>query len=138
MPDEQRAAILAGLRAGLSQGKVARENGCHPSTVCRIAKAEGIDSTNAAPKRALAAKRDYDQVERLQVLNAFFEKAQSMLGRCHAPQEFQQLTVALAVLIDKRRLEDGEATSRQEINTTSAREQALARITDITQRRRAS
>ena len=87
-------------------------------------------------REALAAQRDYVQVERLALLNEGFEKARALLQKITTPQELQQWSVATGTLIDKRRLEDGEATSRSEVsNGDDARARLASRLDELAQRR---
>jgi hypothetical protein len=41
----------------------------------------------------------------------------------------------MGILIDKRRLEDGDVTARTEVNSGSAREQLTRRLDDLAARR---
>lgn len=112
--EEERDRIIAYLKSGKSQGWIAGKVGRNKSTVSRIAKVQGIDSNVAATKKATDAKRDYSRVERLKLLNEGFDKARELLGHISEVKDLQAWTVATGTLVDKRRLEDGEATSREE------------------------
>jgi hypothetical protein len=46
------------------------------------------------------------------------------------------LVIALGILIDKRRLEDGEATSRTEIHGDVVKERLTSRLDELAARRR--
>jgi enoyl-CoA hydratase/carnithine racemase len=110
--------------------------GISPGSVNRIAKLNGLEYS-AVPKPANEARRDYAQAERLKLVNEFFDKTRALLPEVDEPQKLQHLATTLAILIDKRRLEDGEATSRAEVNSTDARDRIAGRITELTTRRRA-
>ncbi len=112
--DKERARIVAFLRDGQTQGWTAKEVGRDKSTVSRVAKAEGIDSNVAATKKATDARRDYTLAERLLLLNEGFDKARDLLPTIKEPKDLQAWMIALATGIDKRRLEDGQATDRTE------------------------
>lgn len=134
--DDERAQIEAALRDGQTGGQTARRFGRSISTIVGIAQRAGIALDQSATRKAVAAKRDYNQAERLLLLNRFFQKAGTMLPLTESTLSFQQLTTALAILIDKRRLEDGEATSRSEVHDNGdAKEQLAARIVDLAARR---
>lgn len=140
LTDEQRAAIVAALLEGKSQGQIARELGTSQTSVYRVAKAEGIDSVNTRANKAqaaLRAQRDYDLGERLNLLNRMFDAAHTLLASDDlTPSKLQQLTMAVAVLIDKRRLEDGDVTSRTEqVSSAGARERVSDRISQLAQRK---
>ncbi len=120
LSDEERQRIIDLLQEhGGNQNRVARLSNRHQSTVGRIAKAEGIESVNAAPKKANAARRDYAQAERLELLNEGFDKAREILKTVTEPKDLQSWMIAVATAIDKRRLEDGEATNRNENHNTA-------------------
>lgn len=132
---ERRQAIEAGLRAGESIGKVSRRVGCAKATASKIAHAIGVVPNVQATKKASEARRDFALANRLDILNAGFEKAQTILTGIQTPQELQQWTVAVGTLIDKRRLEDGEATSRTE-DTGNVRDRLAGRLDELAARRR--
>lgn len=134
---EERSRIVSLLREhGGNQNKVARLCGRHQSTVRRIAKAEGIESVNAAPKKANAARKDYAIAERLELLNEGFEKARDILSTIAEAKDLQAWTVAMGTLVDKRRLEDGEATSREEKVDPERRKRIKASLDDLAEQRR--
>lgn len=129
------AAILAGLRDGKSQNAVAREVGCGPATVNRVAKANGLEYS--APKKASEARRDYAAAERIALLNKVFAQAEEMLPTIKTPHKLQALVISLGILIDKRRLEDGDATERTEVYGAGARERLASRLDELAARRAA-
>lgn len=119
-----------------NQNKVAGLCGRHQTTVRKIAKTEGIESINAAPKRANEVRRDYSQVERLELLNEGFEKARELLKTIQDPRELQAWMVAVATAIDKRRLEDGQATSREEKVDPERRKRIKESLDELAEQRR--
>jgi transposase-like protein len=136
--DEERARIEATLRDGASINATARRHGRAPATVASIGRAAGIDVAYSAPKKANAARRDYALAERLALLNAGMDKAARLLATVTTPHELQQWMMAVAIGIDKRRLEDGEATSRTDVRDDSAkREELAARLDELAARRAA-
>jgi hypothetical protein len=112
--------------------------GCSIGTVSNIARAAGVQLNVQSTKRASSARRDWAQAERLDLINRLFSKAESMLDQVGTELHLQQLTTAIAVMIDKRRLEDGEATSRTEVSPAGdeARERIARRIDELAARRR--
>ena len=136
IPPELRARIVEALRGGMSQNRAAKTHGVSVGLVNKIAQAEGCEYSR--PKHAAEALRDYCQAERLSLLNRMFEKAGDLIASIESPQALQQLAVATAVLIDKRRLEDGEATSRAEVsNGDNVRGRLASRLDDLAERRAA-
>lgn len=121
---DERERITEALRGGMSQNQAARRFGRSVGTVNALARECGVEYSK--PKNAAIALVDYCQANRLHLLNRFFDKAAEILEHVGTPQELQQLSIALAVLTDKRRLEDGEATSRSEV--TDSRDDARARL----------
>jgi hypothetical protein len=136
--DDERAAIEAALRDGQSGGKTARQFGRSIATVVGIAKRAGIALDQSATKKAVAAKVDYDQANRLQLINEFFTVTRSMLHTgAETPAQLKDLSLTLAILVDKRRLEDGEATSRSEVHDDSTRTRLGGRLDELAARRAA-
>jgi len=136
--DDERAAIESSLRDGQSLSSIAQQFSRSKGTIFNIARQAGITLERSATNKATAARVDYSQAERLILLNELFDKARAMADSIDKPLELQQLTTAVAILIDKRRLEDGEATSRSEIHDNdSARKQLAARLDELAARRAA-
>ncbi|MCL6640251.1 MAG: helix-turn-helix domain-containing protein [Candidatus Rokubacteria bacterium] len=129
--------IAERLQAGEPVRSVARSLGVHSSTVSRAARKLGVDVQRCATERATAAKMEFDAARRLEMINAFADKAAEMLPTVRRPIELQHLTTALAILIDKRRLEEGEATARTEVTSHGAREELARRIDELAARRAA-
>src|SRR5690606_22013174 len=112
--EKERQQIIEALKSGeMSQGAIARKFGRHVSTINRIAKAEGIKSNVAEPKKATEARITYARAERIKLIDEALQKARSMLDNLGKPLELQQLAMALAVLLDKRRQEDDEVAQRR-------------------------
>ena len=112
--EKERQQIIEALKSGeMSQGAIARKFGRHVSTINRIAKAEGIKSNVAEPKKATEARITYARAERIKLIDEALQKARSMLDDLGKPLELQQLAMALAVLLDKRRQEDDDDNRRR-------------------------
>jgi len=80
---------------------------------------------------------DYDGPRRRRLLNKCLYKAENLVDEVGTPREMQQITTAISMLIDRKRLEDGEVTSREEVvNVIELREKLLARIEAISERDR--
>jgi Trp operon repressor len=131
----EREQIVEALRAGKSQNQVAREFGRGVATINRLAL--GTDLEYSRPTNAAIALVDYCQARRLELLNRLFDKAGEMVDTIATPHELQQLATATAILIDKRRLEDGEATSRSEVSNDSGHTRArlTSRLDELAARR---
>lgn len=133
------AEIIAALQAGESQKAVARRLGCSPSTVNAVSKKANV-YPNGSPRRnpGVAAAEDYCLERRIALLNKIFAKAEQMAETVDKPHQLQALAIAVGILTDKRRLEDGEVTARTEVNGGDARERIASRLDELAARRRAS
>lgn len=138
LSDEQRAAILADLRAGRPVRAIAAAQGCAISTVSEVGRSAGHAANVRQTNKATAARTDWAQAARLELLNRLFAKADSLLATVDSPLHLQQLATATAILIDKRRLEDGDATARTEVASPAggARERIAGRLDELAARRR--
>jgi len=125
----ERAAILADLRAGLGVNATARKHGRSAAAVSGIGAQEGVDLDRSRTLKAAQARRDYAQPERLALLNEAFDALRAAIPRIDwGSANPRDLLIGLGILIDKRRLEDGEATSRGETMTVEARREARAEV----------
>lgn len=145
------AAVIEGLKAGESQNAVARRLGCSVGSVNRIAKLNAIPpvehppqpKTPPLPPPPLPAEvaqiaSDYALEQRIALLNKVFAKAESMIDTATTPHKLQAMAIAVGILIDKRRLEDGEVTARTEVSGGDARERLARSLDELAARRRAS
>lgn len=143
---EERRAIVEALRAGESAGSVARRTGRSQSTVSGIAKAEGVALDASALQKASAAKltRDqaaalFDESRQLSVLAKIAAVAEERLDESQLarikPLEMQQLATAVAIVVDKWRLIQGEATARTEVASQGAKERLAKRLDELAKRR---
>lgn len=135
------SAIIEALQAGESQKAVARRLGCGAATVNRVAKRNGLEPSTttkmALSAAASAAASDYCLERRLALLNKVFAKAEELIDTATTPHRLQALAIAIGILTDKRRLEDGEVTARTEVNGGEARERIASRLDELAARRRA-
>lgn len=138
LTEDERTSILDDLRAGESVRGAAQRASRAPSTVSRVAASAGLEIERCQTKKATAARRDYDLSARLALLNKVFDQVETLLPTCLKPLEVQQLATALAIAIDKRRLEDGEATSRAEVSSSGVRDRLVSRLDELAARRRSA
>jgi len=132
---DMRDRIITLLHEGHGCNAIARQVGCSPGSITKIAAAEGVTFERSQTRNATAARVDYDQAERLALLNELFGMARTMAPAVATPAHLQTLATAVAILIDKRRLEDGEATSRTDVVTNDARDRIARRIDELAARR---
>ena len=128
-------AVIEALQTGESQNSVSRRLGVSLGSVNRIAKLNGLEPYSG-PKNFAPGAAEYSLERRVALIDKVFAKAESMLDTATTPHKLQALAIALGILIDKRRLEDGEATSRTEIHGDEVRERLASRLDEFASRRR--
>jgi hypothetical protein len=131
---EERERIAEALRSGMSQNAVARAMGRGPATVNRIAAECGLEYS--APKNARVGLEDFCIERRQRLLNAAFAKAEELLEGVDRPSQLMQWSIAFGTL--KRRLEDGDVTSRTEVSSSDdTRTRLASRLDELATRRAA-
>jgi predicted transcriptional regulator len=107
--DSEKEKIIDLLGEGLSHCEIARRTGRSQSAVSALVKQHGIEPVQRIP-RAQQAAREYNKLERMNLLNRAFDKAGELLERKDlSARDFKDLMTGIAIGIDKRRLEDGQA-----------------------------
>ena len=134
------SAIVEALKAGESQNATARRLGCSVGTVNRIAQSlrvpEGSFQKGTLPDSVAQVAEDYSLERRLALLNKMFNKAEELIEQATTPHKLQALAIAMGILTDKRRLEDGEVTARTEVSGGDARERIASKLDELATRRR--
>ena len=86
-----------------------------------------LDAKKVQVEAANQARTTYAREKRLQSIDKAFGKLDGLLDAVKDAGDFQKLCTALGILIDKRRLEDGESTEvREQRNRTDILSAALA------------
>ncbi len=111
---EERLRIVALLRDDKTPYAVAKETGRSRPTVCKIARDEGMELNVNLTKRAAEARRDYALAGRLELNNHLFDKLRTMSETVEQAKDFKDLVISYGVLVEKRRLDDGDVTDRTE------------------------
>ena len=113
---EETIRIREMLDNGQSHNSIAEQVGRAQSTISEFAKREGYSPLpERTPRVANQARKDFCRAERLELLNRAFETASEMLERGGlSARDFKELMTGVAIGIDKRRLEEGEANSVHE------------------------
>ena len=107
---EKRAEAIEMLKDGASRGAAARHVGVSTSVISRMAKAEGIPVIPANLKMIEDA-HDFNKAERRKVFNFAFQRGLELLEDPKLDSRaYREILTGLAIMTDKRRLEDGEAT----------------------------
>jgi hypothetical protein len=138
LTDQERQKIIRYLGDGKSQNWIGKQMKRSPDTVGRIAREEGIQSDNRIPKKAIEAAKVYNEERRLSLIGGGFDKAEYLLEKIEDAGEFQKWTVAMGTLIDKVRLETGEATARTESVDPERRKRLKQNLDELAARRRTS
>ena len=134
------SAIVEALKSGESQNATARRLGCSVGTVNRIAKLNSLEPYSGqkppVPNEVVQAAADYCLERRILLLNKMFTKAEELIEQATTPHKLQALAIAMGILTDKRRLEDGEVTARTEVSGGDARERIASKLDELAARRR--
>lgn len=113
--NDKRARIQTLLLEGRSHGAIAKEVGVSHTTVGNFAKEKSIKPAHAAPQVALAAKKEYDAAGRAALSNELFDRIRALVADPNTrARDIKDLALAFGICTDKRRLEEGESTSRSE------------------------
>jgi len=103
----EEEAILAALRAGRSVRDVGAEVGRSKSTVANVAKRNGLELVDVhGTKRAAEARSRYAAEARIGLVSEGLEALARALPSVPPPKDMREWALAVAILIDKRRLED--------------------------------
>lgn len=109
---KEREQIIEALKTGESQNAVAKRFKRSPGTINNIAREAGLVYT--APKNANEARRSYAREGRIRLIEKALNHAETILedGQVTA-KTLYTWSMALAVLLDKRRQEDNDTTRRR-------------------------
>ena len=124
--DDLRTRVLDALRSGVGHKTAAKQCGTTEWYVRRIAHEAGLDTQREATKKATETRLAWDSARRVGLLSEVLQRARELMPQADTPQKLQSLVTAMAIAVDKIRLETGEATARTE--TTERR------VYEITQR----
>ena len=105
--EDEEKAILEALKAGRSVRDVAEEFQRGTGTISRIASRNGLDlGERSTTKRAALIKSCYAAEDRIKLIGRGMDKAAELLTQITSPRDLKDWSVAVAVLADKRRLEE--------------------------------
>jgi hypothetical protein len=107
-------AIVADLQAGTSYYRAAGNAQVATNTARRVARLEGLERHDPKVLAGGRARSTFSRERRIALLDRAFERLELLLPEVETAKELQQFAAALGVLIDRRRLEDDEVTSREE------------------------
>jgi hypothetical protein len=117
----EKQRIRALLDENHSHNSIAKELGRSQSTVSDFAKREGYSPLpERTPTVANRARREFGKAERRELLNLVFEKGEEKLkGGSLSAREFKETATAIAIAIDKSRIEEGSPSSVHETRASS-------------------
>ena len=108
-PKEFRDDVVRVARSrepGVGLDQIAKDFGRSKGTISRIANSVGHDFERSATKKASEAQRQYAKAGRVAIIEAGLAKAEQLLQNITIVKDLQPWSMAVAVLIDKRRQED--------------------------------
>ena len=149
IPAAERQTIADALRSGESITAVAKRTQHSTNTVMRIGREAGVSATHASLQNAQAARltradaaAKFNEARQLNLLARLADAVETRLDRADdkplTPLEAQQAATAVAIVVDKWRLIEGEATARTEVASQGARERLAARLDELAERRKAA
>jgi IS30 family transposase len=105
--EDEEKEIIQALESGKTTREVAKEYDRSPSTISDVARRNGLDlAERSETKKAAIAKSCYASEDRIKLVGELLNKARSMLRTCDSSRDLQYLATAIAIGIDKRRLEE--------------------------------
>ena len=104
--EERNDLIIGYLKDGLTTREVAEKVGVSSGTVSNVANARGYDISTERTRKAAKCKSLYNRPERIKVIADGIDKLVAMLPDITKAKDMRDWSVSLAILMDKRRLED--------------------------------
>lgn len=155
--DEVKQAALLLLADGSKTFyEVRDETGVPVGTLHRWATEAGLERSDDKTEAAASRRRLRLSVKREAIAEEFLDRVEDLMGRMDLPHvvgytkdegpivlpmgasaDCKNYATAAAILLDKFRLEMGEHTESRRTETTTAAEQAKAKLDDLSERRNA-
>lgn len=104
--DERDDLVIEYLKEGLTTREVAKKVGLSNGWVSKIASARGYDISTERTRKAAKCKSLYNRPQRINVIADGIDKLVAMLPEITKAKDMRDWSVSLAILMDKRRLED--------------------------------
>ena len=104
--EERNDLIIDYLKDGLTTREVAEKVGVSNGTVSNVASARGYDISTERIRKAAKCKSLYNRPQRIKVIADGIDKLVAMLPEITKAKDMRDWSVSLAILMDKRRLED--------------------------------
>jgi hypothetical protein len=129
--DEKYNAIVDDLRGGVSYSVITKKHKTARQTISAIAKREGLLRPHSPGTEAHST---YTREKRVTLLDQLFVKLEELLEDVKTPKDFQILVAAMGVLVEKRRIEDGDPNASPAATLSGAKERLQGKI-DLVARR---
>ena len=104
--EERNDLIIDYLKDGLTTREVGERVGVSCATVSNVASARGLDISTERTRKAAKCKSLYTRPDRIKVIADGIDKLVAMLPEITKAKDMRDWSVSLAILMDKRRLED--------------------------------
>jgi transposase len=126
MSEEEQAAICAFILDGHSMAKASEMFGRSPASVQKALRTQNVVSMHPTPEASRAAVADYTAQRRRILYNKILDRVEMIVDH-EEPQakDMKDLAIAVGITVDKRRLDDGEATQRSEAGSIGESRQKL-------------
>ena len=111
LTDEVRAKIIDLTKQGLSQRQVGKALGCPAMVVSRACQDAGCSAVLASITKAKSIQNTFNSERRKQALDDLLQRALALAPLLDKPGSLYNYAVGMAVLLDKRRLEDADGLS---------------------------
>lgn len=88
-----------------TQGEIAKELGCHQSTISRIFAKLGLNANHAHDmrvKKALECQKNYNLAARIELNNKFLKKVEAVLDNTDDFKKIKDAAVVYGIAEDKR------------------------------------
>jgi hypothetical protein len=140
MTEEEQAAICAFILDGNSAAKASQMFGRSPASISKALRTQNVVSMHPTPEAAHAALADYSTARRRILFNKIFDRVERIIDDEEPDaKDMKDLAIAVGITVDKRRLDDGEATQRSEKGEIGeAREKLQGKLEGIIRNRSAS
>ena len=104
--EERNDLIIDYLKDGLTTREVGERVGVSCATVSNVASARGLDISTERTRKAAKCKSLYTRPDRIKVIADGIDKLVAMLPEITKAKDMRDWSVSLAILMDKRRLEN--------------------------------
>ncbi|MGB3943223.1 MAG: hypothetical protein WBK88_00330 [Methanothrix sp.] len=110
--EDEEKRIIEALESGKTTRQVAEEVQRSKGTITNVAARNNLDLVGRAQnKKANLIRSCYDSAARIELIGELLNKAKELMKTCNSSRDLQYLATAIAIGIDKRRLEESTDSS---------------------------